>query len=64
LQIIYAKLLNKNLHVFDIDSDNLKSYTTTEKDFNRRVDRFPPINYRNSNSDILDESFNGPSDDG
>jgi hypothetical protein len=51
-------LMKKNLHVFDIDADNLKSFTTTEKDFNRKVDRFPPITFRNVSNDILDENFN------
>ena len=50
--------MKKNLHVFDIDADNLKSFTTTEKDFNRKVDRFPPITFRNVSNDILDENFN------
>jgi len=56
--------MKKNLHVFDIDVDNLKSFTTTEKDFNRKVDRFPPITFRNVNNDILDENFNASFDDG
>ena len=56
--------MKKNLNVFDIDADNLKSYTTTEKDFNRKVDRFPPITYRNVSNDILDENINDPTNDG
>lgn len=52
---MYARIFKKNLHVHDIDADNLKSYTTTEKDFNRSIDRFPPITYRNIANDILDE---------
>ena len=57
-------MAKKNLQVFDIDAENLKSYTTTEKDFNRRVDRFPPITFRNTKEDILDENFNASFDDG
>lgn len=49
--------------MFDIDADNLKSYTTTEKDFNRKVDRFPPFTFRNVSNDILDENYNGLADD-
>jgi|688.fasta_scaffold402709_2 hypothetical protein len=56
--------MKKNLHVFDIDADNLKSFTTTEKDFNRKVDRFPPITFRNVSNDILDENFNESADNG
>ena len=56
--------MKKNFHVFDIDADNLKSFTTTEKDFNRKIDRFPPITFRNVSNDILDENFNESADKG
>ena len=32
--------------------------TTTEKDFLKRVDRFPPLNLRNKYEDLLDHNIN------
>jgi len=33
----------------------LKGFTTTEKDKKRGVDRFPPIEFRNRDTDLLKE---------
>jgi len=38
----YAEKMNQNLPIFGIDKANLKDFTTTEKDFKKGQNRFPP----------------------
>ena len=42
LKYRYAEKLSSNLPIFGIDRNNLKEFTTTEKDFKRGQNRFPP----------------------
>lgn len=51
-------MLNKNLVIYEIPEKTLKGFTTTEKDKNRGVDKYPPDNFRNTKYDILKEDPN------
>jgi hypothetical protein len=41
--------------IYHTDESNLKGFTTTEKDKKRGVDRFPPEEFRNRDTDLLME---------
>ena len=41
--------------IFDINEKNLKGITTTEIDSKRGQNRFPPIEFRNRSTDLLEE---------
>lgn len=43
----------KNLPIFDIDENNLRNWTTTERDAKRKMSKFPPVEYRNLHEDLL-----------
>jgi hypothetical protein len=49
----------KNCPVFCVTSKNLKDFTTTEKDMNKQVSRFPLAEYRNMQEDLLDALSTG-----
>mmetsp|Transcript_18128 Transcript_18128/g.30969 ORF Transcript_18128/g.30969 Transcript_18128/m.30969 type:complete len:167 (-) Transcript_18128:1041-1541(-) len=55
LQVKYHEITKKNLPIFDIPEQNLKGFTTTEKDKKRGVDRFPLSQFRNRTEDIVKE---------
>lgn len=50
---MYAAATKKNLAIYDIQEQNLRGYTTTEKDFKKKIDRFPPEDFRNTSMDII-----------
>lgn len=41
--------------IFDINEKNLKGFTTTEIDAKKGQDRFPPNEFRNRATDLLEE---------
>lgn len=43
----------KNCPVFGVMSKDLKDYTTTEKDMNKKLSRFPPNEQRLPSEDLL-----------
>ena len=55
LQKSFSEIVKKNLAIYDIPEKNLKGFTTTEKDVKRKVDRYPPPNFRNFTTDLLKE---------
>jgi hypothetical protein len=57
-KVCYAKITFNNLPIYHINELSLKNVTTTEKDFLKRVDRFPPLNLRNKYEDLLDHNIN------
>ena len=53
LKCLFAMQTKKNLPIFDIDEQNLRNWTTTEKDMKRGIAKFPPVEYRNVHEDLL-----------
>ena len=45
----------KNLPIYDIQEQNLRGYTTTEKDKKKSIDKFPPEDFRNYGEDLIPE---------
>lgn len=45
--------MKDNLSIFGIDKSALTDFTTTEKDMKRGVNKFPPIQYRLKQEDII-----------
>lgn len=59
LQHRYALLKKQNLKLFYIYNEkNLKGFTTTEKDKQSGMNRFPLNNFRYTDSDLLKEDYN------
>lgn len=58
LKVCYAKITLRNLPIYHINELSLKNVTTTEKDFLKRIDRFPPSNLRNKYEDLLEHNAN------
>jgi indole-3-glycerol phosphate synthase len=54
----FAEKINQNLPIFGIDKNNLKDFTTTEKDFKKGQNRFPPAQFRIRSEDLLRETEN------
>jgi hypothetical protein len=52
----YIEKLAVNLPIFGIERQNLKEFTTTERDAKRGQNRFPPQQFRIKSEDILRES--------
>jgi len=50
--------------IFDVNEKNLKGFTTTEIDKKRGQDKFPPIEFRNRTSDLLEEEIVKPTGKG
>ena len=59
-KLLFAKIQNKNLHIFEIS--DLKWCTTTLKNYNQSIDRFPSKKFRINSGDIFDEPFSGDDD--
>ena len=53
LQCAIYKKANKQIPIFDIQEQNLKGFTTTEKDKKRATDRFPLARIRNKQVDLF-----------
>lgn len=53
LQCRYIQMKNKNLPIFSINEQNLRAFTTTEKDMKRGLNRFPPVDYRQHSMDLI-----------
>ena len=49
----YAEKFNENLPIYGIQKDKLAEFTTVEKDFKRGINRFPPIEFRLVEEDVL-----------
>ena len=45
----------KNLPIYDIQEQNLRGYTTTEKNKKQSIDKFPPEDFRNYAEDLIPE---------
>jgi hypothetical protein len=56
LQKSFADILSKNLKIFHVPENNLKGFTTTEKDKKRGVDRMPPSEFRFRDQDKFEEA--------
>jgi len=52
----FAERNGINLPIFGVQSANLSEFTTTEKDAKRGVSKFPPVQYRLREEDVLRES--------
>jgi hypothetical protein len=52
----YIKLNNKNLTIYGVESKDLRDYTTTEKDFNKGLSRFPLSHQRITTEDLLKQT--------
>lgn len=55
----FAEKMNANLPIYGIDKGNLKDFTTTEKDFKKGQNRYPPSQFRIKSEDLLREADNG-----
>lgn len=53
LKTLFAEKMKDNLSIFGIDKSSLTDFTTTEKDMKRGVNKFPPIQYRLKQEDII-----------
>lgn len=52
----FVEKLQTNLPIFGIQKNNLREFTTTEKDMKRFVSRFPPSQFRMREEDLMRES--------
>ena len=59
LKRCFYVLKRKNLPIFGTDAKNLKEFTTTERDMNKGMSRFPTQNYRKPAEDLYDEGAGG-----
>ena len=57
-KVCFTKITQRNLPIYHINELTLKNVTTTEKDFAKRIDRFPPPNLRNKYEDLLEHGIN------
>lgn len=55
LQQRYKEIAQKNLKIFAIPENNLKGFTTTEKDLKKGQDKFPPDQFRDTSTDLMEE---------
>ena len=55
LKCLYGLHTKKNLPIYDIQEQNLRGYTTTEKNKKQSVDKFPPEDFRNYAEDLIPE---------
>ncbi len=56
LKTAFAERNGINLPIFGVPRSNLTEFTTTEKDKNRGTSRFPPVQFRLRDEDILREA--------
>ena len=52
----FVEKYSQNLPVFGIQKPNLREFTTTEKDMKRGVSRYPPLQFRLREEDLMRES--------
>ena len=45
----------KNLPIYDIQEQNLRGYTTTEKNKKQSIEKYPPEDFRNYAEDLIPE---------
>ena len=55
LKCLYGRHTTKNLPIYDIQEQNLRGYTTTEKNKKQSIDKFPPEDFRNYAEDLIPE---------
>ena len=46
----------KNLPIYDIPENNLKNFTTTERDMKRKINKHPSPSFINQTEDLLPET--------
>mgnify|MGYP003340512854 CR=1 FL=1 len=56
LKTHFAETNGINLPIFGAPATNLSQFTTTEKDSKRGISKFPPVQYRLREEDVLRES--------
>lgn len=55
LKCLYGMHTKKNLPIYDIQEQNLRGYTTTEKNKKQSIEKYPPEDFRNYAEDLIPE---------
>lgn len=55
LKCLYGMHTKKNLPIYDIQENNLRGYTTTEKNKKQNIEKYPPEDFRNYGEDLIPE---------